>query len=58
MMKREIPKVYDPRSCEEKWYPFWESRGYFVADVHSAKPSYVMVFPPPNVTGTLHMGHM
>ncbi len=57
-MKREIPKVYDPKSAEEKWYPFWESKGYFVADVNSSKPPYVMVIPPPNVTGTLHMGHM
>ncbi|MBZ5552470.1 MAG: valine--tRNA ligase [Acidobacteriia bacterium] len=57
-MKREISKVYDPKSAEEKWYPLWESKGYFVADVHSTKPSYVMVIPPPNVTGTLHMGHM
>jgi valyl-tRNA synthetase len=57
-MKREIPKVYDPRGAEEKWYPYWETNGYFVADVRSPKPSYVMVIPPPNVTGTLHMGHM
>ncbi len=57
-MKREIPKVYDPKSSEDKWYPFWESKGYFVADVNSPKPPYVMVIPPPNVTGTLHMGHM
>jgi valyl-tRNA synthetase len=57
-MSREIPKIYDPKSAEEKWYPIWESRKYFEADVHSSKPSYVMVIPPPNVTGTLHMGHM
>ena len=57
-MKIEIPKVYDPRSAEEKWYPFWESKRYFVADANSTKPPYVMVIPPPNVTGTLHMGHM
>ena len=57
-MKREIAKVYDPKSAEEKWYPFWESKQYFVADVHSTKAAYVMVIPPPNVTGTLHMGHM
>ncbi len=54
----DIPKSYDPKSVEDKWSPFWESGKFFVADVRSTKPSFVIVIPPPNVTGSLHMGHM
>ncbi len=54
----EIPKSYQPGLVEEKWCSFWEERRLFVADVHSQKPSFVIVIPPPNVTGSLHMGHM
>ncbi len=53
----ELPKAYEPKSVEEKWYPFWESKGYFHADPHSKKPAYTISIPPPNVTGVLHMGH-
>ncbi len=49
--------AYDPKSCEKKWYSFWEDGGYFKADPKSAKPKFSLVMPPPNVTGTLHMGH-
>src|SRR5437867_2004248 len=54
----EIPKSYEPGSVEDKWYSFWEKESFFVADVYSSNPPYVIVIPPPNVTGSLHMGHM
>ena len=61
----ELPKSFDPHAIERHWYPEWESRGYFA---HSGKNSdkdagngvggaYCIQLPPPNVTGTLHMGH-
>lgn len=53
----EIPKQYDPASAEAKWFPFWESHGYFNADPNPAKPPHVIMIPLPNVTGALHMGH-
>lgn len=52
-----LEKSYNPRHSEEKWYPFWESQGFFQADTNSEKPPFCMVIPPPNVTGSLHMGH-
>jgi valyl-tRNA synthetase len=48
---------YDPTEIEGKWYRFWEEGGYFEADPSSEKPSHVIMMPPPNVTGRLHMGH-
>ncbi len=48
---------YDPHAIEKKWYARWESEGRFHADPHSPKPPYAIVIPPPNVTGSLHMGH-
>ncbi|MEW5740944.1 MAG: valine--tRNA ligase, partial [Myxococcota bacterium] len=48
---------YDPTAVEARWYPIWNERGYFTADPHSTKPSYCIVLPPPNVTGSLHLGH-
>jgi valyl-tRNA synthetase len=52
-----IPDRYEPAAVEAKWYPVWESRGYFHADPGAVKPPYSIVIPPPNVTGSLHMGH-
>jgi valyl-tRNA synthetase len=52
-----IPKVYDPTGIESKWYARWNERGYFRADNESPREPYVIVIPPPNVTGILHMGH-
>jgi len=49
--------AYEPKEIEEKWYPFWEEKGFFKADATSSKPSYCISIPPPNVTGVLHMGH-
>jgi len=53
----ELPKAFEPKSVEDKWYAFWESEGCFTADNTSDKPAYSLVMPPPNVTGVLHMGH-
>lgn len=53
----ELPKAYDAKVVDSKWYEFWESNGFFGADAHSTKPPYCIVMPPPNVTGALHMGH-
>jgi valyl-tRNA synthetase len=53
----ELPKAYDPKVTEGKWYSFWEEGKFFKADPTSKKPPYCIVIPPPNVTGVLHMGH-
>jgi valyl-tRNA synthetase len=53
----EIADRYDPSIVESRWYREWESRGLFRADVASTKKPYSIVIPPPNVTGSLHMGH-
>src|ERR1700733_483966 len=56
-MTFELPKAYEAKAIDAKWYKFWEEQGYFKADPLSAKPAYCIVIPPPNVTGVLHMGH-
>jgi len=57
-MNRELlPKAYDFREVEQKWYEFWLEKDFFHANVDSPKPSFSIVIPPPNVTGQLHMGH-
>ena len=53
----ELPKSFEPRDIEARWYPLWESRGYFTASSDPTRPAYCIQLPPPNVTGTLHMGH-
>jgi len=53
----EIADRYDPTSVEPHWYAVWEERGYFHADAASPKKPYCIVIPPPNVTGSLHLGH-
>ncbi len=57
MSQKLLDKSYDPRKAESKWYAFWEQEGYFTADNASTRPRFSMVIPPPNVTGSLHMGH-
>src|ERR1039457_1476195 len=57
MAEKELAKVYEPKSVEEKWYAVWEKEGYFRGIAPSEKPSYSIVIPPPNITGVLHMGH-
>jgi valyl-tRNA synthetase len=54
---RTLPAQYQPGEVEQPRYEQWVSAGYFRADVQSAKPPFTIVIPPPNVTGSLHMGH-
>ena len=61
-IEQDLPKSFEPEQIEAYWYPRWEQAGYFQAGQHvkSNQPHlapYVIQFPPPNVTGTLHMGH-
>jgi valyl-tRNA synthetase len=52
-----LDKSYDPKPVEERWSRFWIEAGLFTPEVPSAKPKFSLVLPPPNVTGSLHMGH-
>ena len=54
----ELPKTYDPKLAENKWYSFWQDHNCFTANAASTKAAYSIVIPPPNVTGILHMGHV
>jgi valyl-tRNA synthetase len=53
----DLAKSFEPAPIESCWYPQWESRGYFNAHTEGNAPPYCILLPPPNVTGTLHMGH-
>jgi valyl-tRNA synthetase len=53
----DFPPKYDPRPVEGRWYQFWEKSGFFTADAQSKKPEFSIVIPPPNITGSLHVGH-
>ncbi len=55
----ELPKAYEPADVEPRWYQFWTDQGVFRASVAEGdtRPVYVISLPPPNVTGSLHMGH-
>ena len=53
----ELPKTYDPKSAEPKWYQWWCEKGFFHAEPSKGGKPYSIVIPPPNVTGILHMGH-
>ena len=68
LLEVDLSKSFEPADIEARWYPEWEARGYFAAGQHvkapgsattqgALAPSYAIQFPPPNVTGTLHMGH-
>ncbi len=52
-----LAKSFEPAPIESHWRPLWEQRGYGKASVHTDKEAYSIFLPPPNVTGTLHMGH-
>ena len=57
-MNIELAKSFDPKDIEARWYPQWEASGYFKAGLDPDKTeSFCIQLPPPNVTGTLHMGH-
>ena len=55
----EIPKQYDPKQAEQNHYARWEQQGYFAPEINRDEnaPAFSIVIPPPNVTGSLHMGH-
>jgi valyl-tRNA synthetase len=54
----ELDKSFEPKNIENRWYSFWESSGYFSASLDTGKSdNFCILLPPPNVTGTLHMGH-
>lgn len=59
---KELPKSYDPKLVEERIYKFWDENGYFNPDkqpnIKKGKKPFVIVIPPPNITGSLHMGHL
>ncbi|MGE5618416.1 MAG: valine--tRNA ligase [Sphingomonadaceae bacterium] len=53
----EMPKSYDPKLYEDRWYSFWESHGYFTPEIDWGKKPFTIIMPPPNITGELHVGH-
>ncbi|WP_031295178.1 class I tRNA ligase family protein, partial [Pseudogulbenkiania ferrooxidans] len=53
----QLAKSYEPGDLERRWYQHWEQAGYFKPSMDTSKPSFAIQLPPPNVTGTLHMGH-
>jgi valyl-tRNA synthetase len=57
MSNDELAKAYEPREVEGRWYRSWEEQGFFRADPASDRPPFAIVIPPPNVTGSLHIGH-
>ena len=57
MTEPTLPKNYDPQSIEERWYGMWDQSGHFACDPTSSSTPYTIMMPPPNVTGSLHMGH-
>jgi valyl-tRNA synthetase len=57
-MAREIAKAYEPQQIEPRWADFWVKEALFKADVNAPGPVFSIVIPPPNVTGSLHIGHM
>ncbi len=58
MPVRELGKIYDPASVEEKWYTEWESTAAFKPDMDSTQESFTIMIPPPNITGILTIGHV
>ncbi len=55
--KSEIPRAYEPGKIEQNWYSLWLERGYFTPRIEPGKKPFVIIMPPPNVTGELHLGH-
>jgi len=56
-IEEEMPKAYEPGKVEQKWYQFWLDKGYFKPRIDPEKKPFVIIMPPPNVTGELHIGH-
>ncbi|KGE10247.1 valine--tRNA ligase [Burkholderia gladioli] len=57
MSDSTLAKSFEPQTIESHWGPEWEKRGYAAPKIDPAKPDFAIQLPPPNVTGTLHMGH-
>ena len=57
MKIQELPKAYNPKDVEERIYQFWLDGGYFTPKIEPGKKPFVIIMPPPNVTGELHVGH-
>ena len=56
-VEHEMPKAYEPGNVEQKWYRFWLDKGYFKPKIDPDRKPFVIIMPPPNVTGELHLGH-
>jgi valyl-tRNA synthetase len=57
LLENDLDKGYEPARVEPHWARWWEEQGFFRAEDVSEKPPFSMVLPPPNVTGSLHLGH-
>ncbi len=57
MTTPELPKSFEPAAIEARWAPVWDQPGLFAPTLDPSRPSFCIQLPPPNVTGTLHMGH-
>ena len=57
MTHKQLAKAYDPKQTESKWYKFWMDNGYFTPRIDPSKKPFVIIMPPPNITGELHLGH-
>jgi len=57
-LETEVPKVYSPESIEPRWARFWVDQQLYRPADDDTRPSFCLVIPPPNITGSLHMGHM
>jgi valyl-tRNA synthetase len=53
----EVPKAYEPGKIEKRWYDLWLKQGYFTPEINHKKKPFVIIMPPTNVTGELHLGH-
>jgi valyl-tRNA synthetase len=54
----EIPKTYNPKEVEDKWYKYWYDHNLYHSEIDENKEPYTIVIPPPNITGILHIGHI
>ncbi len=54
----DIPKAYNPKDTEDKWYKYWYDHNLYHSEVDESKKAYTIVIPPPNITGILHIGHI
>jgi valyl-tRNA synthetase len=56
-MKEELPSIYNFKEVENKWYQYWLENGYFNSYIDYSKKPFTILLPPPNITGSLHLGH-